>query len=209
MTRTTGNRPRGRDESDEQLMLNAGQGDRNAFDELVRRYSSRMVNVAYQVLGDRELAEDVAQETFLRAYKSAARYRQISKFSTWLYTIALNLCRNELRRRKFKTYSLEGMAERDEESKVRVDIPDEKTQPDLDLERKEAGTLVRQAVEKLPEKFKTPLVLRDIQELTYEEISEILDLPEGTVKSRINRGRLRVKEILKPYYGSEDSGGMA
>jgi len=203
MTRTTGNRPRGRDESDEQLMLNAGQGDRNAFDELVRRYSSRMVNVAYQVLGDRELAEDVAQETFLRAYKSAARYRQISKFSTWLYTIALNLCRNELRRRKFKTYSLEGMAERDEDSKIRVDIPDEKTQPDLDMERKEAGTLVRQAVEKLPEKFKAPLVLRDIQELTYEEISEILNLPEGTVKSRINRGRMRVKEILKPYYGSE------
>jgi len=208
MTRITGNRPRGRDESDEQLMLNAGQGDKNAFDELVRRYSSRMVNVAYQVLGDRELAEDVAQETFLRAYKSAARYRQISKFSTWLYTIALNLCRNELRRRKFKTYSLEGMAERDEESKVRIDIPDEKTQPDRDLERKEAGTLVRQAVEKLPEKFKTPLVLRDIQELTYEEISEILDLPEGTVKSRINRGRLRVKEILRPYYGGEDSGGV-
>jgi RNA polymerase sigma-70 factor (ECF subfamily) len=203
MTRYTGNRPRGRDESDEQLMLNAGQGDRNAFDELVRRYSSRMVNVAYQVLGDRELAEDVAQETFLRAYKSAARYRQISKFSTWLYTIALNLCRNELRRRKFKTYSLEGMAERDEDSKIRVDIPDEKTQPDLDMERKEAGTLVRQAVEKLPEKFKAPLVLRDIQELTYEEISEILNLPEGTVKSRINRGRMRVKEILKPYYGSE------
>jgi len=204
MTRYMGNRPRGRDESDEQLMLNAGQGDRNAFDELVRRYSSRMVNVAYQVLGDRELAEDVAQETFLRAYKSAARYRQISKFSTWLYTIALNLCRNELRRRKFKTYSLEGMAERDEDSKIRIDIPDEKTQPDLDMERKEAGTLVRQAVEKLPEKFKTPLVLRDIQELTYEEISEILNLPEGTVKSRINRGRMRVKEILKPYYGSEN-----
>ncbi len=209
MTRYTGNRPRGRDESDEQLMLNAGQGDRNAFDELVRRYSSRMVNVAYQVLGDRELAEDVAQETFLRAYKSAARYRQISKFSTWLYTIALNLCRNELRRRKFKTYSLEGMAERDEDSKIRVDIPDEKTQPDLDMERKEAGTLVRQAVEKLPEKFKAPLVLRDIQELTYEEISKILDLPEGTVKSRINRGRMRVKEILKPYYGSESSGGVS
>ncbi len=209
MTRHTGNRPRGRDESDEQLMLNAGQGDRNAFDELVRRYSSRMVNVAYQVLGNRELAEDVAQETFLRAYKSAARYRQISKFSTWLYTIALNLCRNELRRRKFKTYSLEGMAERDEDSKIRVDIPDEKTQPDLDMERKEAGTLVRQALERLPEKFKTPLVLRDIQELTYEEISKILNLPEGTVKSRINRGRLRVKEILKPYYGSESSGGTS
>ncbi len=208
MTRDRGNRPGGRDESDEQLMLSAGQGDRDAFGELVRRYSSRMVNVAYQVVGDRELAEDIAQETFLRAYKSAARYRQISKFSTWLYTIALNLCRNELRRRKFKTYSLEGMAERDEDSsKIRADIPDEKTQPDVDMERKEAGSLVRQAVEQLPEKFKTPLVLRDIQELTYEEISEILNLPEGTVKSRINRGRLRVKEILRPYYGSDDSGG--
>jgi len=209
MTPYTGNRPRGRGESDEQLMLNVGQGDRNAFDELVRRYSSRMVNVAYQVLGDRELAEDVAQETFLRAYKSAARYRQISKFSTWLYTIALNLCRNELRRRKFKTYSLEGIAERDEDSKIRMDIPDEKTQPDLEMERREAGTLVRQALESLPEKFRAPLVLRDIQELTYEEISEILNLPEGTVKSRINRGRMRVKEILRPYYGSEDSGGMS
>lgn len=207
MTRDRGNRPGGRDESDEQLMLSAGQGDRDAFGELVRRYSSRMVNVAYQVVGDRELAEDIAQETFLRAYKSAARYRQISKFSTWLYTIALNLCRNELRRRKFKTYSLEGMAERDEDSKVRTDIPDEKTQPDLDMERKEAGSLVRQAVEQLPEKFKTPLVLRDIQELSYEEISGILNLPEGTVKSRINRGRQRIKEILKPYYGSGDSGG--
>ena len=84
MTRKTGNRPRGRDESDEQLMLNAGQGDRKAFDELVRRYSSRMINVAYQVLGNREQAEDVAQETFLRAYKSAARYRQISSPSAAL-----------------------------------------------------------------------------------------------------------------------------
>ena len=76
----------------------------------------------------------------------------------------------------------------DEDSKIRVDIPDEKSQPDVAVERREAGTLVRWAVDMLPEKFKAPLVLRDIQELSYEEISEILNLPEGTVKSRINRG---------------------
>jgi RNA polymerase sigma-70 factor (ECF subfamily) len=208
MTRKRGElRPRGSEDSDEQLMLRVGQGDKGAFDEIVRRYSSKMVNLAYQVVGDRELAEDIGQETFLRAYKSASRYRQISKFSTWLYTIALNLCRNELRRRKFKVYSLEGMAERDEGDKLRIDIADERAKPDRDMERKEIGRLVRKAVDMLPEKFRTPLVLRDIQELAYEEISQILDLPEGTVKSRINRGRLRVKEILMPLFGSEDGGG--
>ena len=166
-----------------------------------------MVNLAYQITGDRELAEDIGQETFLRAYKSAGRYRQIAKFSTWLYTIALNLCRNELRRRKFKVYSLEGMAERDEGDKLRIDIADEKAKPDRDMERKEIGKLVRQAIDKLPEKFREPLLLRDIQELAYEELSEILGLPEGTVKSRINRGRLRVKEILKPFFADEGLGG--
>ena len=208
MTRNRGElRPRGGDDTDEQLMLRVGEGDKGAFDEIVRRYSSKMVNLAYQITGDRELAEDIGQETFLRAYRSAARYRQISKFSTWLYTIAINLCRNELRRRKFKVYSLEGMAERDEGDKLRIDIADEKAKPDRDMERKEIGILVRQAVDKLPEKFREPLVLRDIQELAYEEISEILGLPEGTVKSRINRGRLRVKEILKPFFADEGLGG--
>jgi RNA polymerase sigma-70 factor (ECF subfamily) len=185
-------------------MLRAGQGDKGAFNIIVRRYTSRMVNLAYQIVGDRDLAEDVAQDTFLRAYRSAARYREISKFSTWLYTIAINLCRNELRRRKFRTYSLEGMAERQDDDRLRIDIADETTKPDLDLERKETGRLVREAVASLPEKFRTPLVLRDIQELSYEEIGEIMELPEGTVKSRINRGRLRVKEILKPLFEETD-----
>jgi RNA polymerase sigma-70 factor (ECF subfamily) len=205
MTRDRGELlPRGGAESDEQLMLRVGQGDKSAFDEIVKRYTSRMVNLAYQIVGERELAQDVAQETFLRAYKSAARYREISKFSTWLYTIAINLCRNELRRRKFRMYSLEGMAEREDDDKLRIDIADESRKPDRDLEKKEIGKIVRDAVEMLPEKFKTPLVLRDLQELTYEEIGGILDLPEGTVKSRINRARLRVKEILTPLFERTD-----
>jgi RNA polymerase sigma-70 factor (ECF subfamily) len=198
---------RGYDESDEKLMLRVGKGDKGAFDEIVRRYASKMVNLAYRITGDRELAEDIGQETFLRAYRSASRYREISKFSTWLHTIAINLCRNELRRRKFRMYSLEGMAERDEEGKIRIDIADEKGKPDREVERRELGRLIKEAVATLPEKFKTPLVLRDIQGLTYEEIGEIMKLPEGTVKSRINRARLRVKELLEPKLTDGDVGG--
>jgi len=158
-----------------------------------------MINVAYQMTGDAELAQDIAQETFYRAYRSAATYKQIAKFSTWLYTIAINLCRNELRRRKHKFYSLEEMAERDEESSVRIDIKDESAQPDRDVEQKELGKLIMMAIDTLPEKFKQPIVLRDVQGLSYEETGKILKLPEGTVKSRINRARQRVKEILEPY----------
>jgi RNA polymerase sigma-70 factor (ECF subfamily) len=191
--------PPNRDLSDEVLMLRTGQGDRGAFDEIVRRYSSRMVNVVYQMTGDSELAQDIAQETFYRAYRSASTYKQIAKFSTWLYTIALNLCRNELRRRKHKFYSLEEMAEREEEPGVRIDIEDESAKPDRDVEQKELSELIKMAIDRLPEKFRQPLVLRDVQGLSYEETGEILNLPEGTVKSRINRARQRVKEILRPY----------
>ena len=186
--------------SDEQLMLRVGQGDRGAFDEIVRRYTRKMINLAYQITSDRDLAEDIAQETFLRAYKSAARYTEIARFSTWLYTIAINLCRNELRRRKFKPYSLEEMAEREDEGKMRIDIADETHMPDTDLERREITAHVRRAISMVPSKFRVALVLRDIQGLSYEEVVGILGLPEGTVKSRINRGRLRVKEILSPIF---------
>jgi RNA polymerase sigma-70 factor (ECF subfamily) len=191
--------PPNRELSDEDLMLRTGQGDRGAFDEIVRRYTSRMINVAYQMTGDSELAQDIAQETFYRAYRSAATYKQIAKFSTWLYTIAINLCRNELRRRKHKFYSLEEMAERDEESSVRIDIEDESAKPDREVEQRELGKLIMKAIDTLPEKFKQPIVLRDVEGLSYEETGKILNLPEGTVKSRINRARQRVKQILEPY----------
>lgn len=185
-------------ESDEGLMIRARSGDKDAFAELVRRYGSKMVNLAYRIIGDREIAEDVAQETFLRAYQSAPRYQTISKFSTWLHTIAINLCRNELKRRRNQVYSLEGMAQKDDE-KMRIDIADHHNKPDILYERKEIERIVLGALESLPEHFRLPLVLRDIQGLTYEEIEEILGIPQGTVKSRINRARLRVKEMIEPF----------
>lgn len=196
--------PRHSEETDEGLMLRVGNGEKSAFNELVRRYSKKMVNLAYQITGDRDLAEDIAQDTFFRAYKSAPRYTEIAKFSTWLYTIAINLCRNELRRRKFRPYSLEEMADREDEGKIRIDIADEKAKPDLDLERKEISGHVKRAIAMVPDKFRVALVLRDIQGLAYDEIGSILHLPEGTVKSRINRGRLKVKEVLAPIFGEPE-----
>jgi len=202
MTKHEGHAPtRYSDLSDENLMLRVGQGDRDAFDEIVRRYGSKMVNLGYQLTGDRELAQDIAQETFFRAYRSASSYRTISKFSTWLYTIAINLCRNEIRRRKFRMYSLEEMAEREEDERVRIDIADETRKPDREVERRELAGLVRRAIAGLPPNFRIALVLRDIQGLTYDEIGEILGLPEGTVKSRINRARHKLKELLEPFLG--------
>ncbi len=189
-------------ESDEDLMIRTRSGDKDAFAELVRRYGSKMVNLAYRIIGDRELAEDIGQETFLRAYQSAARYQTISKFSTWLHTIAINLCRNELRKRRSQVYSLEGMADKDDE-KIRIDIADHDTKPDILYERKEIQAIVLKAVENLPEHFRIPLILRDIEGLSYEEIEEILGLPQGTVKSRINRARLRVKEMIEPLIGPD------
>ena len=202
MTKHEGHAPtRYSDLSDENLMLRVGQGDRDAFDEIVRRYANKMVNLGYQLTGDRELAQDIAQETFFRAYRSASSYRTISKFSTWLYTIAINLCRNEIRRRKFRMYSLEEMAEREEDERVRIDIADETRKPDREVERRELAGLVRRAIAGLPPNFRIALVLRDIQGLTYDEIGEILGLPEGTVKSRINRARHKLKELLEPFLG--------
>lgn len=192
-------------ESDESLMLRTKGGDNDAFGELVRRYGNKMVNLAYRILGDREVAEDIGQETFVRAYQSAPRYQTISKFSTWIHTIAINLCRNELKKRKVQVYSLEGMAHNDDE-KIRIDIADHSTKPDIVYERKEIENIVLRAVDSLPEHFKVPLILRDIQGLTYEEIEQILGIPEGTVKSRINRARLKVKEIIEPLIEPESRG---
>jgi len=189
----------GQERSDEDLTRAAQQGDMAAFAALFQRHRQMIANLTYRMTGNRDDADDLEQETFYRAYRSASTYKQIAKFSTWLYTIALNLCRNELRRRKHKFYSLEEMAEREEEPGVRIDIEDESAKPERDVEQKELSELIKMAIDSLPEKFRQPLVLRDVQGLSYEETGEILNLPEGTVKSRINRARQRVKKILQPY----------
>ena len=156
-----------------------------------------------RLLGDSFFSEDIVQETFLRVYRNKHRYHQVAKFSTWIYTIASNLAKTELRRRKVRNFfsiSSKGEDEKD------YDLIDQ----DTDIERDVDGVLKQEFILKeintLPFHFKEAVLLRDIQDLSYEEISQILDVPLGTVKSRVNRGRSRLQKRLK-FLVSEESAG--
>lgn len=180
--------------TDEQLIERFQNGDMYAFDLIVKRYKDQLINFVYHFLGDRIDAEDVVQETFLRVYKNKHLYRNIAKFSTWIYTIAGNLAKTELRRRKRRrlmSISQMGFDSRD------YDIADEDPTPDKSVDGKMKEETIRNEIDQLPIRFKEVVVLRDIQEFSYEEISDILDIPIGTVKSRVNRGRSRLQKKLK------------
>ena len=183
-------------------MLAYQRGEEDAFTELVRRYKNKIVSTAYRVVGDYAKAEDVAQETFLRVHRNAARYRSIARFSTWIYTIALNVARNELRNTKRKRLvSLEAFGSATDSDQGTYDIPDESARPDEDASNRELNEIFHRTLKRLPERYRTVLVLRDVQELTYEEIAEILKVPKGTVKSRMNRARQKFKELVEPILG--------
>ncbi|MBM3285972.1 MAG: sigma-70 family RNA polymerase sigma factor [Candidatus Eisenbacteria bacterium] len=184
--------------SDEGLMEEIVRGSEAAFAALVARYQSRIINVVARLIGDRDRAREIAQETFLRVFIHRERYRPSGKFSTWLYTIAMNLGKNEIRRR----VRARGSVSLDKLLEVAGDsggfVADPSPGPDRLFRRREVETKVAAAVERLPRKFREVVVLRDIQQLSYEEIGEVLRIPGGTVRSRINRARLALKELLDP-----------
>ena len=180
--------------TDEQLIARFQKGDENAYTELVNRYRDRLMNFVFQYLGDMELAEDIVQDTMLKLYQKKHYYKEIAKFSTWLYTIAKNLANTELRRRKRrKTTFLSHMTLEEKD----YDLPAIQPEPGQDVQTEYAYKLIQAAIQELPDHFRTVIILRDIQELSYEEISSILDVPLGTVKSRINRARLQLQAELK------------
>lgn len=184
--------------SDEGLMEEIVRGSEAAFAALVKRYQSRIINVVARLIGDRDRAQEIAQETFLRVFIHRERYRPSGKFSTWLYTIAMNLGKNEIRRRVRArgSVSLEKLLEVAGDSGGVVADP--APGPDRLFRRRDVEKRVAAAVERLPRKFREVVVLRDIQQLSYEEIGEVLRIPGGTVRSRINRARLALKELLDP-----------
>ena len=182
--------------SDEELIARFQQGDEYAFEEIVHRFKDRLKNFVYRYLSSDEAAEDVVQDTFLRVYQKKHMYRNIAKFSTWIYTIAGNLAKTELRKRKRrKMFSLSNLGLEDKE----FEIPSEEFAPEEGVEGEYTEKEIQDAINELSEKFKTVIILRDIQELSYEEISNIVDVPVGTVKSRINRGRIKLQEKLRHY----------
>lgn len=185
--------------SDEDLMSQFQAGSVQAFNLLVERYSERLTHYLYGFLGDMRRCEDLLQETFLRVYRNRHSYRRIAKFSTWLYTIAGNLARSEYRKRKRRRlYSIQSVSRDNEEYEMQ--LPDESFSPDRHAESMIQDKHIQQALNEIPQSFREVVVLRDVQQLAYEEIAEITGLPMGTVKSRINRGRTKLQALLKDIY---------
>jgi len=188
---------------DEDLMQAFQNGSVEAFDLLVARYKDPLAAYLYRFLGDARESEDLLQETFLRVFRNRHSYRRIARFSTWLYTIAGNLARSEYRkRRRRRVTSLQGINRDSEE--YEVEIPDETFRPDTSANGALQEDAIQKAFAQIPDEFREVVVLRDIQQLAYEEIAEITGLPMGTVKSRINRGRTKLQQLLRDVYTPDE-----
>ena len=185
---------------DAALMLRVKQGDREAFSSLVEKYKQPVMNVVYRTLPDATEAEDLAQHVFLQVYKSAHRYEVSAKFSTWIFTIARNLCLNEIRRRsRHPADSLDAPASENEDLPMRQ-IEDTKAySPPEALLYAELDEKIDRALAQLPEKQRTALLLCRQEELSYEEIADVLGCSLSATKSLIHRARETLKQQLKPY----------
>jgi RNA polymerase sigma-70 factor (ECF subfamily) len=179
-------------------MARVAEEDERAFPELVRRYQGRVTNLVARVVNDRGCADDLSQEVFIRVFVHRRNYRRGSKFSTWLFTIAVNLAKNEIRRRvrKRNWFSLDALQEILKDSAPMLADPGESRE--RTLEREQLQEAVARAITTVPEKYRLALVLRDIEGLPYEEIADVLGIPGGTVRSRINRARGMLKRKLQP-----------
>jgi RNA polymerase sigma-70 factor, ECF subfamily len=183
------------------LLIKAFQrGDKGAFDHLVIRHKDRIFNLCYRFLGDYEEANDCAQEAFVKAYGSLKAFRLESAFSTWLYRIAVNTCKNKLGssayKVKRKTVSLDDPGNK-EEGPLPMEIQNGTPSPLARMEEKETMRLLQTALDSLPEEYKTVVALRDVEGLSYDEIAEITGLNPGTVKSRIARARTDLRNKLR------------
>lgn len=192
----------GQQDPDADLMLRTQAGDLDAFGVLVDKYKGPVLNMATRMLLDPTEAEDLAQNVFVQVYKSAGRYRPASKFSTWLFTIARNLCLNEIRRRgRHPSQSLEKLTNPQEsEGSMEAQLADPSaTFPTEALLQSELTRKVSEAMAELPENQRTALTLWQQEELSYEEIAEILQVSVSAVKSLIHRARETLKARIKPY----------
>ncbi len=178
--------------SDNLLMKSVADGDAGSFDILVSRHQNRLVNYLFRMTRNRETAMDLAQETFIRVYKAADRYEHTRAFSTWLYRIATNLAINNIKRKKIVRFISWETIKTATGLKKRLSHKD--PDPEQKLLMSERQKLVWDLLNSMPAKYRTPLILKDIEGLPYARISEIMNLNEGTVKSRLNRGRKLLRE---------------
>ena len=180
--------------SDEKLILRFQEGDINAYNELVKRYKDRLLNFVFRYFNNLEQAEDVVQDTLIKLYTHANYYKNVAKFSTWIFTIAKNNALTELRKNKRKRtdslYTDDGKF---------LDIGSKEESLESRVQNEIAIDQLNKFLDEIPENFRMAVVLRDFQELSYEEISKILEIPIGTIKSRINRGRIQLAEKMKHF----------
>lgn len=182
-------------DDDAEFVLRCCKGDIDAFGTLVERHQKKMLNMAYRMIGDYEESCDVVQEAFLSAYRAISKFRGEAKFSTWLYGIALNHARNRLQQQKTRSHHEE----------ISINDPRDKMDESLSvleqLEKKDRDEKIQECIRALDGEQREVLVLRDIQGCTYDEISDMLKLPDGTVKSRLFRARNALKDCLLKVLG--------
>lgn len=168
-----------------------------AYEILVRRFKDPLTNFVYRFVGDRDACTDIVQDTMIKFYLNKDSYKSFAKFSTWIYTIAGNLAKNELKRRRRRT--ILSLSNDDEDRTIQIE--DKKfVAPDRAADSEIKGEIVQKALMKVKPVYREVVILRDIEGLSYEEIAEITDLSIGTVKSRINRGRTQLQHLLKDIY---------
>ena len=180
-------------------MAQARRGDTAAFDDLVTRYQDRVFNMSYRMLGNREDAMDVSQEVFVTVFRSIGRFQERARFGTWLYRITVNRCRDELRRRGSVKHTRPGSLNAgDIDPAAGVGAG-----PVEQASARELQALLERAIAELPEDVREVMLLRDTEDLAYEEIAAIVEVPVGTVRSRLNRARTLLKQRLAPSLEAE------
>ena len=187
--------------TDEQLIKEFQDNNTpEAYEILVRRFKDPLTNFVFRFVGDRDVSTDIVQDTMIKFYLNKDSYKSFAKFSTWIYTIAGNLAKNELKRRKRrKIYSLDDTFDDDESKKLQIE---DKSYFERDriADSNLKSTIIQKALMKVKPVYREVVILRDIEEFSYEEIAEITGLSIGTVKSRINRGRTQLQKLLKNIY---------
>jgi RNA polymerase sigma-70 factor (ECF subfamily) len=186
--------------ADNALIVAYLKGDEYAFQVLVNRYQDRLVNYLFNLIRDYDQAVDLSQETFIRVFRHAHRYKGNYQFSTWIYRIATNLALDEMRRRKrrgfFLTQRLFGVTEQGEKE---IQVSDARPSPEANLGSKERTRLLRTAIDSLPPRYRLVFVLKEVQELSLEETGTVLNLSVGTVKSRLHRAKRILRDKLSRF----------
>lgn len=183
-------------ESIQKLINRALAGDQKAYEALLKRYQNGVYNLIYQMIKNREETEDLVQESFIKAFKSLDSYNDNYAFSTWLYKIAFNHCIDAIRKKKLKTLPLDRPIQL-REGEIHHEIRDDSYSPEGDFLFSERKKLIQETINSLPERYRIAIILRHQQDHSYEEISEILGIPLGTVKARIFRAREMLKKKLQ------------